>query len=117
MFVGTLQYRVSELSCCRSKFLLPTTANVRFTAIGPRRITSTASAFYRYQATYNSVPVANTVSFDGITFIKANPGIVIHDNLCLTLLQTQGSPSTRVILNYPMLALSASPYQAIVELR
>jgi hypothetical protein len=68
-------------SVVAGQVLLPTTVNIRFTAIGPTRITSKTSAFYRYQAAYNPVPVANTVSFDGITFIKANSGIVIHDNL------------------------------------
>ena len=64
-----------------AKIVLPLNVDITFTAIGPVRVTSTSPAFYRYQATSAAHPIANRITFEGISFTKTNAGIIIWDNL------------------------------------
>ncbi len=60
---------------------LPLNVTITFTAIRPVRITTASPAFYRYQATSAAHPIANRITFEGISFTKTNAGIIIWDNL------------------------------------
>lgn len=68
---------------------LPVNVDIYFTAVGPVRVTSTSQGFLRLQNT-NTTPVQNRIYFTGITFIKANTGIVIWDDLVFNSGMNQG---------------------------
>lgn len=64
-----------------AQIVLPLNVDITFTAIGPVRVTTESPAFYRYQATSAAHPIANRITFEGISFTKTNAGIIIRDNL------------------------------------
>lgn len=59
---------------------LPLNVDITFRSTGPVSVTTTSSAFYRFMSTAGAL-VANRITFEGISFTKANAGIIIQDNL------------------------------------
>jgi hypothetical protein len=59
---------------------LPTTADITFSSVGSVHVTGTMAAFYRAETT-KTARVSSRVYFDGVTFLKSNPGIIIQENL------------------------------------